>query len=228
MVNLFDLFGTGLSSLSWEQVGLCLLLAFVLGKVIAVTYERTHFGLSFSRTLGQTLVLGAVVSSMLMMAIGDNLARGLGILGTMALVRFRTNVPDTRDMIFVFAALAAGVATGVRSYPVAVLGTVGFAVAAHALNWEPVRTRQRFDGVLRFWLAGEGVNWDDVNAALRAHCERTVLVAMRDVLQGDAVECAYQFKLKRSATQEELFRALGSVQGASGVTLMIEDAHTEL
>ena len=114
-----DLLSTGLNTATAEQALLCLLVAFVLGKIIAITYQRTYQGLSYSRSFVQSLVLGAVVSTILMLAIGDNLARGLGILGTMALVRFRTNVRDTRDMIFVFAALAIGVSSGVRAFSVA-------------------------------------------------------------------------------------------------------------
>jgi hypothetical protein len=228
MVDWTHLFSTGLSAVTWEQVLLSLLLAFVLGKVVATTYERTHFGLSFSRSFSQSLVLGAVVGAMLMLAIGDNLARGLGILGTMALVRFRTNVPDSRDMIFIFAALAAGVAAGVRSYPVALVGTLGFAVAAHALNWEPAKLRQRFDGMLRFWLARDNAHWQAVQDALDVHCERVALVAMRELAQGDTIEYAYQFKLRRSATRDELFKALGAVPGTGGISFMVEDAHTEI
>lgn len=228
MIDLTSLFSTGLSALRWEQVLLSLLLAFVLGKVVAVTYERTHFGLSFSRGFAQALVLGAVVASVLMMAIGDNLARGLGILGTMALVRFRTNVPDSRDMIFVFAALAVGVASGVRSFPVAVLGTLGFSAAAHFLSWEPARSRQRFDGMLRLWLPSDEAAAERLRAALTDHCHHFVLVAMRELAQGETTEYAYQFKLKRTSTQQELFRSLELVPGAGGVTFLLEDAHTEL
>ncbi|MFQ5665029.1 MAG: DUF4956 domain-containing protein [Candidatus Binatia bacterium] len=228
MVSFETLFSTGLTSVRWEEVVLALLTAFVLGKLVAVTYERTHFGLSFSRSFAQSLVLGAVVASILIMAIGDNLARGLGILGTMALVRFRTNVPDSRDMIFVFAALAVGVAVGAASYPVAILGALGFSAAAHVLNWEPTGSRQRFDGMLRFSLSRDAAAADRVPGILSAHCDRFVLVAMRELAQGELVEYAYQFKLKRSASQDELFEALGSVPGAGGITFLLEDAHTEL
>jgi len=228
MIDFTNLFGTGLTPARWEHVILSMLMAFVLGKVISVTYERTHVGLSFSRGFAQALVLGAVVAAVLMMAIGDNLARGLGILGTMALVRFRTNVPDSRDMIFIFAALAVGVAAGVRSYPVAVLGSLGFAAAAHFLSWEPVRTRKRFDGMLRFSLPREAGAWGDVQEALGLCCCDYVLVAMRELAQGEKVEYAYQFKLRRAKTQQELFRALESVPGAARVTFLLEDAHLEL
>lgn len=228
MVGLGDVFGTGLSALHWEQVLLSLLLALVLGKVVAITYDRTHFGLSYSRSFSQSLVLGALVASVLMMAIADNLARGLGILGTMALVRFRTNIPDSRDMIFVFAALAVGVASGVRGFAVATLGALGFAAAAHLLNWEPSASRREFDGLVRFWTSGEAAALSSAQAALDTHCRRYVLVAMRALAQGETTEYAYQVKLRPSATQQDLFRAIEAIRGVGGVSFLLDDAHTEI
>lgn len=228
MIDLDALFSTGLGRLAWEDVLLSLLVALLLGKLISFTYDRTHFGLSYSVSFSQALVLGALVSSMLMMAIGDNLARGLGILGTMALVRFRTNVPDSRDMIFVFAALAAGVSAGVRSFHVAVLGAALFSAVAYYLNWEPSQRAHEFDGMIRFWAQrGEKV-WQEVQGVLDAQCRTFVLVAMREIAQGERTEYSFQFKLKRSADRNDLFRGLEAIAGTGGVTLLLEDAHREI
>ena len=223
-----DLFQTGLGYLHWQSVALSLLLAVLLGKLVSSTYERTHRGLSFSRNFAQALVLGALVSSMLIMAIGDNLARGLGILGTMALVRFRTNVPEVRDMIFIFAALAAGVASGAQSFLVAGMGTLSFCFAAYFLNSEPSRQNQRFDGVLRFSLARDSPFREKSEAILQDCCRTLALIAIRELAQGELVEYAYQFKLKRRCSQQELVAAITEIEGARGISVLIEDAHTEI
>jgi hypothetical protein len=226
--DLTRIFGTGLTEAGWEPVALAMLLSFVLGKVVAFTYEHTYEGVSYSRSFMHSLVLGALVSTSLMLAIGDNLARGLGILGTMALVRFRTNIRDSRDMIFIFAALAAGVAAGVRSYPVAVVGTLGFCGAAAILQWSPFGRRQRFDGLLRFWLPREGAGGEVVGDILRKHCRDYVLVALREAAQGTSLEYAYQVRLKAHEGRDQLVRALEALPGIGGLTLMLEEAHGEL
>jgi hypothetical protein len=228
MVDFASLFSTGLGPVGWQQVALSLLLAFLLGKLVSVTYDRTHFGLSYSLSFSQSLVLGAVVSSTLMMAIGDNLARGLGILGTMALVRFRTNIPESRDMIFVFAALAVGIAAGVRSFHVAVTGALGFCAAAHFLQRQSSERARRFDGMVRFWAGRDESIWQQVQSVLQTHCDGFVLVAMREIEQGESTEYSYQFKLRRSARRDDFFRGLESIPGAGGVTFLLEEAHTEL
>ncbi len=224
MIDLQALFSTGLSPVNAEQVALALLLAFVLGKVIAVVYEWTYEGLSFTRSFAQALVLSPLVATILMLAIGDNLARGLGILGTMALVRFRTNVRDVRDMVFVFAALATGVAVGVRAWPVATVGCLAFCAASVALGWAPLGARQHFDGVLRFWLPRESVDAERIKALIEPHCRRFVLVALRDLAQGEALEYAYQVRLRDPHGQARLVNDLEQLPGIGGLTLLLQDA----
>lgn len=227
MSELAQLFSTGLETANWQDALLTLLMAFALGKSVAATYEWTYEGLSYARSFVQSLVLGAVVSAMLMLAIGDNLARGLGIMGTMALVRFRTNVRDSRDMIFVFAALAVGVAVGVKAFPAALMGVLVFCASAVVVNWSPFARRHRFDGMLRFWLPTESADAGRLREVLSPHCQRFVLVALRDVAQGESMEYAYQVQLRVDA-HEGLVKALSGLEGIGGLTLLLQDAHTEL
>ena len=88
--------------------------SFALSTMIAIVYERTFRGLSYSRNYVQALVLSSIVAATIMQAIGDSLARGLGMLGALAIIRFRTNLRDPRDIIFMFAGLAAGISCGVK------------------------------------------------------------------------------------------------------------------
>ncbi len=226
------LFDTGLGAITPAQAALSLMMAFVLAKGVAFAYELTYDGLSYNRSFVQSLVLGGLVACILMMAIGDNLARGLGILGTMALVRFRTNVRESRDLIFMFAALAVGVAAGVRAYAVAMAGTVAFGLAAGWVSWTPFARRVRFDGLLRFWLPRGDESEDAPAARVRAvldrHCRRFTLVALRDVAQGETLEYAYQVALRHPEKGDRLVEALGAVDGLSGLSLLLQDAHTEL
>ena len=228
MNELAAIFSPAAGESTWESALLVLLSAFALGHLVAFTYERTFEGMSYSRSFVQSMVLSAVVAATLMLAIGDNLARGLGVMGTMALVRYRTNIRDPRDMVFMFAALAVGLAVGVRSFPAAVFGTVAFCGAAASLQWTTFGQRKRFDGMLRFWLPRSGATGDDVRAVLSTHCDRFALVALRDLAQGETLEYAYQVKLKGQHDHEQLVKALETLQGIQGLSLLIESAHTEL
>ena len=127
-----------------------LLLAFVLSSIIGWTYERTFLGLSYSRNYVQALVLSSVVAATVMQAIGDNVGRGLGMLGALSIVRFRTSFKDPRDIMFIFAALGAGIGCGVYAWGAAVGGTLAFCVVAFLLSRTGLGTKHFFDGMLRF------------------------------------------------------------------------------
>jgi ABC-type Fe3+ transport system permease subunit len=70
--------------------------AFVLAAIIAMTHRLTFTGDHYPKNFFQSLILGAIVTTMVMMAIGDSLARGLGVFGAMAIIRFRTRIDFAR------------------------------------------------------------------------------------------------------------------------------------
>jgi uncharacterized membrane protein YhiD involved in acid resistance len=113
--------------------------AFLLASTIAITHRVTFAGVHYPKNFFQALVLGAVVTTMVMMAIGDSLARGLGVFGAMAIIRFRTRIDDPRDVLFLFAALSTGLAIGVYGFTISFAGTVLFCAVAFLLHFSPFK-----------------------------------------------------------------------------------------
>ncbi|MHC4156898.1 MAG: DUF4956 domain-containing protein, partial [Planctomycetota bacterium] len=71
-----------------EGILLSLLLAFILGQVLAWVYYITHSGLSYSRSFVQSLIMITVVVSMVMTVIGNNIITAVGLMGALAIIRF--------------------------------------------------------------------------------------------------------------------------------------------
>jgi uncharacterized membrane protein YhiD involved in acid resistance len=214
-------------ALPWQTVAFCLLMSFVLTTVQAQVYIWTHRGLSYSRSFVHTLILGSVVSATLMTAVGNNLARGVGILGTLAIIRFRSTVKDPRDMVHVFAALSTGIAMGVRSYGAGVMGTVIFSLVSFALHASAFGARVRYDGLLRFVLAAHPDNDLRLRNLLDRHCARFVLVSLREVEQGQRAEHNYHVKLRDPYSQALFVQELMALPGVRGVSFYLNDATEE-
>ena len=87
-----------------EQALLGLLLAFILGQVAAWAYMYTHTGLSYSSAFVQSIILLTVLISLAMMVIGSNIVIAFGLIGALAVIRFRNILKDTRDTAFIFRA----------------------------------------------------------------------------------------------------------------------------
>jgi len=221
-------FSFGAFKLEWHTVALSFLLAFLLSSVVAWVYQRTFAGMSWSRGMTQSMVLGALISCLLMISIGDNVARGIGIVGSLAIIRFRTNLRDPRDLIFLFAALGVGVASGVQSYFTAILGALIFSTVAFVMNVSPFGDRNRFDGLVRF-QAPPGTSAAEQIAQVMKQVPRTfALVAMRNVAQGEAVEFAYQVAFAGDDGPRKLVAALHAVEGVRGLTYMNQTTTVEL
>ena len=125
MESLTDFLGSNavLASLAFDEAVIGLIMAFVLGQVAAWLYVYTHVGLSYSRAFVQSIIILTVVLCMGMMVIGNNIAIAFGLIGALAVIRFRNILKDTRDTAFIFFTLIVGLATGTGRYRLAILGT---------------------------------------------------------------------------------------------------------
>jgi uncharacterized membrane protein YhiD involved in acid resistance len=211
-----------------EQILCAILLSFVLCSVFAVVYRWTFQGLSYSRSFVHTMILGGMIVSMLIMAIGNNLARGLGILGTLAVIRFRTPIRDPRDMVFLFACLGVGIACGAQVYGVAIVGTITVSAAALLLHWSPFASRRDYEGLLRFTTPSEGASRGAVDAVLHKCCAAFQMIAMREAAQGDRIEYSYHVRLLDPSYQADLVEELHGLPGVADANLLMQRSTVEL
>lgn len=205
-----------------------LLLSFILSMVISAVYRWTFQGLSYSRSYIHTQILAAIITTVLIIAIGNNLARGLGILGTLAIVRFRTPVRDPRDIIFLFATIVIGIACGAHVYDVATVGTLAFSIAALLLHWSPYASRREYEGLLRFALPSSSNEETSLQSLFQQYCSSSHIMAMREAVQGDVTEYAYQIRLRDASYRADLLEALHQIEDISEVSLLMQRSTVEI
>tara|TARA_R110002124_G_scaffold45693_1_gene137933 strand:- start:35448 stop:36131 length:684 start_codon:yes stop_codon:yes gene_type:complete len=138
---------------TFVNVTYSLIWAFVLSSIIAITHRVTFTGHQYPKNFFQALALGSIVSAMVMMAIGDSLARGLGAFGALAIIRFRTRIQDARNILFIFAALSVGLAIGIFGYTIAFAGTLIYCSMALILHFTPFSTKTGVRGKLLFRIS---------------------------------------------------------------------------
>lgn len=212
-----------------RRVVVALVLAFALAQAISGVYVLTFRGLSYSRSVVQGMAIGGVIPCMLMLSIGSNLAAGFGIAGGLALIRFRTALRDPRDILFLFAALAAGVACGLHAYGTAIAGTIVFSLASLTLHYLGYGARREFDGLLRFNVdAARRFSEADLAKILASSCRSYVLVTLREAAQGTIMEHAYQISLRDEELRDELVRGLKSLPGVADITLLMQEPTLDL
>ena len=99
------------------------ILSFLLALVIGQVYKMTYRGVSYTQSYVHTLIMLSMIVSLIMLIIGSNIARAFSLVGALSIIRFRNAVKDTRDVGYIFFAMAIGMACGTRFYVLAVVGT---------------------------------------------------------------------------------------------------------
>lgn len=93
-----------------------LAIAFVTAWLISVLYKRTHRGLNYEHSFISSLVLVAPIVTTIMFFIQGDLVLSLGLVGSLSIIRFRTPIKDTRDMVFLFWSIATGLGAGTYNW----------------------------------------------------------------------------------------------------------------
>lgn len=203
-------------------------LSFILSSLVAMTYQKTYQGLSYSRNYIQATILASIVATIAMQAIGDNLARGLGMMGALAIVRFRSSLKDPKDMIFIFMSLAVGIACGVYSFSIAAIGTIGFTIVAGIIHTLPFSKESHFDGLLRFNLENKKEDKAALDLILSQSCQHFALITLRELGQGARLDYAYQVKLKTKETYPNFVEKLQQLETIKGVNLLLQESTVEV
>lgn len=190
--------------------------AFVLASLIAITHKLTFTGDYYPKNFFQSLVLGAVVTTLVMMAIGDSLARGLGVFGAMAIIRFRTRIDDPRDVLFLFAALSTGLAIGVYGFTISFIGSILFCLVAVLLYFSPFRSFAHHNNL--FFTIQDPDRLQQVVKVLESKC-RDFRVVTIIVNKENATRYQYAISLKPSVSKEELMNVLKQVEGLTQIRL---------
>jgi len=227
MNEVYQFFSNYTEPTSIRVVLLSLLLALGLAQAVAATYVFTFRGMSYSRSFVMAMAMGGTIAATVMLAINNSIAAGLGIAGSLAIIRFRSELRDPRDMVFMFAAMATGIASGLRMYLAAVLGAAVFCVAAVVFTAADFGSQRRFDGLLRLQLpldADEAL----IAPVLRQHLRYFALVSLREAAQGRMMERAYQVQLAEGARRGQLVHQLESLDGVQGVSLLLQEPTVEL
>jgi uncharacterized membrane protein YhiD involved in acid resistance len=206
-----------------QSLLLSLLLAFVLGQVLAWVYYATHSSLSYSRSFVQSLIMITVVVAMVMSVIGNNIITAVGLMGALAVIRFRNIIKDTRDIAFIFCSLVVGMATGSQRYATAIVGTAILSLIALYLYLTGFGTQSPHNGFLRFSFRGNIEPDHPILIILKRFCGSFTLISVQDTGFGSPAEYAYQLVIKNAAKNEQMISQLQKVEGIESVSLTMQE-----
>jgi len=226
--SFFDALQISADAFTTMDVAYTIVLSFVLSLAIGWTYKSTHRGVAYSQSYVQTLVLMAMVVGIIMLIIGSNIARAFTLVGALSIVRFRHAIKETRDVGFIFFAMAIGMACGTRFYSLAVVSTLIIC----ALIWVIVRydffAKDAAVQLLKVRAPGDMDPTSLFDDVFRRYAVRWELVAMETVQAGTLTELVYSMELKPKADVRAFLQEIGALNQNNKVVLVTGQQEADL
>lgn len=203
-----------------SEILINMILAFALGMIISWIYKVTHKGLSYSQSFMLTTVFVTVIVAMVIMIIGNNLARAFALVGALSIIRFRTVVKDTKDTAYVFWGLAAGMAAGTSSYFLAFAGTAIMGMIAMTLHATNYGTLYKSEFILRFrTILGNTETPEHVNV-ISKYSRGSSLLHVEPSGDGKTAKLTMDIIMKPDADPGQFASEVSQLDGVSEVALV--------
>ena len=191
--------------------------ALVLAMFMYYIYRKTYTGVAYSRNFNVSLVLLAIITTIAMLAIGNNLTLSLGMVGSLSIIRFRTAIKEPKDIAFVFWAISIGLCCGASMYIISALGSVMLAVVL------VVFARHPYDSAA-YLLVVRGqagaLPTADIRAALDACSSRIRLRMSNSTAHEDEMTWELYLTGKGDSTVENLHDRLAALSGISSINIV--------
>ena len=204
-----------------QEILVNLLLAFILGVIVSLIYKKTHKGLSYSQSFMITNIFVAIIVCMVIMIIGNNLARAFALVGALSIIRFRTVVKDTKDTAFIFWSLAVGMASGTGSYFLAISGTIFLGIIAIILHKTNFGSFIKSEFILQFMLEKKNNQITDQYINLiKKFSNSYTLLSSENSSNGERIKLNFDIVLKEEKDQTELLKELSNIKGISETVII--------
>ena len=174
------------------------------GIIIALVYRYIYKGPSYSSTYVNSLVLLSLITTLVIMVIGNNLARAFGLVGAMSIIRFRTAVRDVQDIVYIFFALAVGMASGVGLHAIAIAGTLLICLVSVVLVTFNFGAPGKAEYVLQVIYPPSKTTENSISEILKKYCRGVWLANLKSQAEGANIEAFYHFSLKKRYRSTEL------------------------
>lgn len=201
---IYKLLESSSGELTLETIGLRLAVAAVIAAFLFLSYRLSHSGSIYSAKFNVTLVALTVITTTVMIVIGNNIALSLGMVGALSIVRFRTAIKDSRDTAYIFWAIVAGICCGAGDYLVAAAGSA--VVFVLLIIFGSIRNDNRALLILR----AARVNETKVESLMFQYYNRKAILRAKNTT-GESAEYIYEIKgryLRRPAGERTIGKSI--------------------
>lgn len=210
------------SSLTLNDFLFNIFVALICGLIHIAFYKKAYRGPGYSVGFLNSLVLLTMITALVIMVIGDSLARAFGLVGAMSIIRFRTAVKEVTDIVNIFFALAVGMAAGAGLYSAALIGTIILGFIYLSLVKFNIISSNHEQFVVQFSYLQKPSETNGKEppylSKLTNYCKSNTLINVKTLSNINELEISYYVKPKNKNGIVQLIRELKSIEGINSVT----------
>ncbi len=196
--------------------------SFVLGLIVSFTYMITAEKENYSSSFCYTLVIVPVAASIVIQLIGNSIASALSISGAFALIRFRSEPGSPKNISYIFATVAIGLACGLGYYIYGLVFTVFLCLLMLVLTRLNFGNRKIMDRKLKV-LIPENLDYEGVfDDILKQYTVKHELVRVTTLDLGSVYELDYKLVMRQNEKTKDFIDELRCRNGNLSVSLFLE------
>lgn len=206
---------------------LIVLIGLVLGFAISGTYYLSTTKKNRSASFFISLVILPTIVAIVILLVGENVARAFSLAGIFTLVRFRSIPGDSKDITFVFLAMAVGLSIGLGYLTLGACVTVilgAVIVIVFKLRFGMPKQNEKS---LKITIP-EDLNYenafDDLFEKYTDICE---MIKVKTTNMGTLFELHYDVIMKASVSEKEFIDLIRCRNGNLNIQLGVKDSYSQ-
>lgn len=221
--NIFGELANGKIELTSQSVIIVIAVALGLGVLLSLVYIFTHKKSGYLPSMPTTIIILPVVVATIIMLVGTNYAGALALGGVFALVRFRSEPGDVKDISYIFSTVAAGLCCGMGYIYYGVIIAIVLSIVLIIMYLIKYGEVKKTDLKLKI-LVPEDLNYEDAFAdifvayGVKAHLDK---VKTADF--GTIYELVYRLEVPSDFKQKEFIDKLRTRNGNLNIILTLTD-----
>jgi len=206
-----------------SEIIINILISLMCSFFITFIYRVSYKGPGYSDSFVNSIIFLSLITTLVIMVIGNNLARAFGLVGAMSIIRFRTAIKETMDIVYIFFGLAIGLAAGVGYHRLAVVGALLIGTILFLFSKTNLFTLRKEQYLLQFsFFLGEEKAAQYLTV-LENFCSRYEIINIKTAEEVSLAEYAYYVSFKKKSNANKFIEELRNVSGVKNINLFFDE-----
>jgi hypothetical protein len=206
---------------------ICMLAALALGIVISGVYYLTATVKSRSASFLISLIILPSIVAIVILLVGENVARAFSLAGIFTLVRFRSIPGDSKDISFVFLSMAVGLSVGLGYLTLGAVVTLIIGAVILIVTKLGFGMNKRKEKMLKITIP-EDMNFQDVfDDLFLKYTDHYEMIRVKTTNMGTLFELNYELIMKKGISEKEFIDSIRCRNGNLNIQLGIKDNYNQ-